>query len=66
MLPILVLNHSFPHEMFYKTTTNFNGLKVFGSLFYASTLSTNKRKFDQRVSKCVLLVLKGGQKDMFC
>jgi len=39
MLLTPVLNYSSPHEMFYKTTLDFNQLKVFGSLRYASTLS---------------------------
>jgi len=46
MLPTPVLNHSSPYEMLYKTFADFNGLKVFASLYYASTLSTNKGKFD--------------------
>jgi len=58
MLPTPVLNYSAPHEMLYKTEANFNGLKVFGSLCYASTLSTNRRKFDQRASKCVFIGFK--------
>jgi len=29
MLPTPVLNYFSPHEMLYKTTTNFNRLKVF-------------------------------------
>ena len=60
MLPTPILNYSSPREMLYKTEVDFNGLKVFGSLCYASTLSTNRRKFDPRAKKCVLLVLKGG------
>jgi len=44
MLPTLVLNYSSPHEMFYKNASDFNGLKVFGSLCYANTLSTNRKK----------------------
>jgi len=62
MLLKLVLNYSSPHEMFYKTATNFNGLKVFGSLYYASNLSTNRRKFDPRASKCVFIGFKRGTK----
>ena len=45
MLLTPILNYFSPHEMLYKTETNFNELKVFGSLCYASTLPTNKRKF---------------------
>jgi len=62
MLPTPVLNYSSLYEMLYKTKTDFNGLKVFGSLCYASTLSTNKRKFDPRVSKCVFIGFKRGTK----
>ena len=58
MLPTPVLNYSSPHEMLYKTTPDFNGLKVFGSLCYASTLSTNKKKIDPRASKCVFIGFK--------
>ena len=35
MLLTLVLNYSSPHEMLFKTYTDCNGLKVFGSLCYA-------------------------------
>ena len=62
MLPTLVLNYSFPRELFYKTAANFYGLKVFGSLCYISTLSTNKRKFDPKASKCVFISFKRGTK----
>jgi len=44
--------------MLYKTTTNFNGLKGFGSLCYASTLSTNRRNIYPRALKCVLISFK--------
>jgi len=48
--------------MLYKTPPDFNQLKVFGSLCYASTLSTNKSKFDPRASKCVFIGFKRGTK----
>jgi len=48
--------------MLYKTEADFNGVKVFGSLCYASTLSTNRRKFDLRTSKCVFIGFKRGAK----
>ena len=62
MLLTLVLNDFSTHEMLYKTLPHFNQLKVFGSLCYASTLSTNKSKFDSRTSKCVFIGFKRGTK----
>jgi len=61
MLPTPVLNYSSPHEMRYKTTGDFNRSKVFGSLCYVSTLSTNKKN-DPRASKCVFIGFKRGTK----
>jgi len=61
-----VLNDFSPHEMLYKTPQDFNQLKVFRSLCYANTLSTNRSKFDPRASKCVFISFKKGQKDIFC
>jgi len=48
--------------MLYKTPQDFNQLKVFGSLCYASTLSTNRSKFDPWASKCVFIGFKKGTK----
>ena len=48
--------------MLYKTPKDFNQLKVFGYLCYASTLSTNRSKFDPRASKCVFIGFKKGTK----
>jgi len=67
MLSTLVLNYFSPHEMLYKTATNFNQLKMFGTLCYSSTLSTNRKKnLIQGHQNVFLLVLKKEQKDMFC
>jgi len=62
MFPTPVLNDFCPHEMLYEIPPDFNQLKVFGSLCYASTLSTNKSKFDPRASKCVFIGFKKGTK----
>jgi len=62
MLPTPVLNDFSPQEMLYKTPADFNQLKVFGSLCYASTLSTNRSKFDPRASKCVFIGFKKEKK----
>jgi len=48
--------------MLYKTLPDFNQLKVFGSLCYANTLSTNRSKFDLRASKGVFIDFKSGTK----
>jgi len=66
MFPTPVLNDFSPHEMLYKTPPNFNQLKVFESLCYASTLSTNRSNLIQGHQNVFLLVLRGGQKDIFC
>jgi len=58
MLPTPVLKYFSPHKMLYKTAIGFNGLKVFGSLCYANTLSTNRRKFDPKASKSVFIGFK--------
>jgi len=46
--------------MLYKTAPNSNQLKVFGSLCYTSTFSTNRSKFDPRASKYVFIDFKRG------
>jgi len=66
MFPTPVLNDFSSYEMLYKTPPDFNQLKVFRSLCYASTLSTNRSKFDARHQNVFLFVLKRGQKDIFC
>ena len=58
IFPTLVSNYFSPHEMLYKTAADFNQLKVFGSLFYSSTLPTNRKKFVPRASKCVFIGFK--------
>jgi len=66
MLPTPILNYFSPHEILYKITPDFNQLKVFGSLCYISSLSTNKSKFDPRASKFGFTGFRKGQKDIFC
>jgi len=57
-----VLNDFSHHDMLYKTTVDFNQLKVFGSICYSSILPTNRKKFDPRASKCVFIGFKTGMK----
>jgi len=58
MLPTPVLKDFSPHKMLYKTPPDFNQLKVFRSLCFVRTLSTNRSKFDPRASKCVFIGFK--------
>jgi len=58
MFPTPVLNDFSFHEMLYKTPPDFDQLKVFRFLCYASTLSTNRSKFNQKASKCVFIGFK--------
>jgi len=62
MLPTHVLNDFSPHEMLYKSASDFNQLKVFRSLCYSNTLPTNRKKFDPRASKRVFIGFKIGTK----
>ena len=62
MHPTLVLNDFSLYEMLYKTSPDFNQLNMFGSLCYASTLSTNRSKIDPRASKYVFISFKRGTK----
>jgi len=62
MFLIPVLNDFSPPKMLYKTPADFNQLKVFGSLCYVSTLSTNRSKFDPRALKYVFIGFKRGTK----
>jgi len=47
MLFTLVLNYSSPHEMLYKTETDFNGLKVFEIFIYRSRSLMKSLKLQQ-------------------
>jgi len=58
MLPTHILNDFSPHEMLYKTTTDFNQLKMFRSLCYFSTLPTNRKNFYPKASKYVFIGFK--------
>lgn len=64
-LPTPLLQNKIPHGYLYHKPSNYQYLKVFGSLYFASTLFANKTKFDNRAKKCVFLGFKLAQRDMF-
>ena len=56
------LNQKSPHEVLFNCTPSINTLRVFGCLWYASTLKANRKKFDARARKCVYLGVRAGVK----
>jgi hypothetical protein len=61
-LPTPFLSQKSPFQMLYDILPDLNNLKVFGSLVFASTLQSNRHKFDSRSRKCISLGLKPGVK----
>jgi len=54
-IPTLALSHQTPFEILFGHVPSYSQLKVFGCLYFASTLSNNKTKFAPRAKKCVFL-----------
>ncbi|KAK2437637.1 putative mitochondrial protein [Trifolium repens] len=61
-LPTPFLSQKSPFQMLYDILPDLNNLKVFGSLAFASTLQSNRHKFDSRSRKCISLGFKPGVK----
>lgn len=59
ILPCTKLHNTSPYSVLYDTTPDLSTLKVFGSLYYASTISAHRTKFQPRARKCIYL----GHKD---
>ena len=61
-IPTKILNNKSSFEVMYGIMPDLSLLKVFGCLSYASTLPTNRHKFDSRARKCAFLGYKAGMK----
>ncbi|KAL2243648.1 UNVERIFIED_CONTAM: Retrovirus-related Pol polyprotein from transposon RE1 [Sesamum indicum] len=61
-LPTQTLNWKTPYELLYKKVPNYNNIKVFGCMCFASNVTPFKGKFKPRATKCVFLGYTQGQK----
>lgn len=61
-VPAPNLQNKSPYTLLYNTAPDFDTLKVFGSLVFASTLQSHRTKLDLRARKCVFLGYKSGVK----
>lgn len=54
-MPTKILKNKSPYELLYKKLPSYAHFKVFGYLCFVSTLTRNRKKLDERASKCVFL-----------
>ena len=54
-LPSKHLNNKTPYEMLFKQPPSYCHIRIFGCLYFISTLSHNRHKFVPRARKCVFL-----------
>ena len=53
--PSPLLHNQTPYELLYQTQVDYSLFRVFGSLAFASTLSSYRTKFQPRATPCVFL-----------
>lgn len=61
-LPTPVLDNKCPFQILYNTVPDLTNLKIFGTLCFVSTLTSHRKKFDPRATKCIFLGFKPGTK----
>ena len=61
-LPCPILSNKSPFEALLHKTPSYTHLKVFGCLFFASTLSGHRTKFDPKAKACAFLGYPSGVK----
>lgn len=52
-IPSAVIGNKTPFEVLYGKTQEYNHLKTFKCLAFASILTSNRHKFDVRAKKCI-------------
>ncbi|CAN1779045.1 Retrovirus-related Pol polyprotein from transposon RE1 [Linum perenne] len=61
-IPTPILQNHSPYEKLFKAVPNLRNLKVFGCLYYASTLHHNRTKFQPRAVQCIFVGIPVGIK----
>ncbi|WRX20101.1 Retrotransposon gag domain - like 10 [Theobroma cacao] len=54
-MPFPILQNKSPYEMLFNKKPDYSHFRVFGSLCFASTLVHQRKKFDHRARKCIMI-----------
>jgi len=54
--PSSILNNQTPYHLLFQKPLTYDYFKVFGCLCFASTITSNRGKFQPRAMKCIFLI----------